>query len=114
VVAKKALNMERTQPRQWNVSLLEPLSEVFGDQNVVTNPGERVSAPVQIQRERGENYAKVVGRHSAANDIAFEKLLDHGETRNAQRFQHSATLPPAPNLGQMQTKNRSNLNVTLA
>ena len=59
---------------------------------------------MQIQRERGENYAKVVGRHSAANDFALKMLLNHGETRNAMRSQDFAMIPHALGAGQMQIK----------
>ena len=70
----------------------------------MTNSGTRVSAPVQIQREGSENYAQVVGCHSAANDLAFEQLFDSDGMRNALRFQHAAIVPPASNPGQMQPK----------
>ena len=107
MVAKKALHVPGAQPSQRNASLLKPLAKVFRDQDMVTNPGARVSTSVQIQPEGGENYAQVIGRHAAAHVFVLEQLLNPGDIRNTMRFQDTARLPPAPSSSQMQIKIRS-------
>ena len=72
----------------------------------MSNPAARVPAHMQIPHEERENYAKIVGRHSATHGFALENLFAHGGTRNTQRSHSSATFPPVPNAGQMQTQIR--------
>jgi hypothetical protein len=94
--------------------LLKPLTEVFDHFDVETNRGAGVPMHEQILYERDENYAKAVSRYLLASKRALEDLLDHGETRNTLIFQGIASLPHAPNAGQMQSQNRSGQNLTFA
>ena len=84
--SKKLINVERAQTPQGNLLLAEPLSKMFGDQHMVTNPRRRVSALLQFHREGVQNYGKVVGRHPAANKFLFEQLPDHSVPRKRPAF----------------------------
>jgi len=65
-----------------------------------------LAAPAQIQHEKAENYAKMIGSDSVTNDFAFEELSYLGKTKNTLCFQHFAMLPHPPNACQMQSKTR--------
>jgi hypothetical protein len=109
--------VDRAQAAHGNVVVLEPTTEVFNHQDVMAYPSRRVPSRLQIQHETRENYAKVVGRHAAANRTTREEVPHWGEIWKRlffHRFRHPSSCPSRPQNTNSKSIRRNSRRPTLA